>query len=98
MIPRRNDFVISAVIVAIFAASSGSRAADLTQPINFSRDVRPILANNCFHCHGPDAKERKADLRLDVWESKGDLRGAQAGLDSKNAAASELLKRITSDD
>jgi hypothetical protein len=66
--------------------------------VNFARDVRPILANNCFHCHGPDAAERKADLRLDVWESAGDLHGAQTVIDSKNLAESELLKRITSDD
>src|SRR5690349_18255321 len=98
MIPRRKVFVLSAVAAAIFAASSHSRAADSTQPLNFSRDVRPILANNCFQCHGPDAKERKADLRLDVWESEGDPHGAQAVIDSKKLAESELLKRITSDD
>ncbi len=90
--------MLSAVAAAIFAASSPSRAVDSTQPLNFSRDVRPVLANNCFQCHGPDAKERKADLRLDVWDSKGDLHGAQAVIDSKNLAESELLKRITSDD
>ena len=60
--------------------------------------MRPILANNCFHCHGPDAAERKADLRLDVWDSAGDLHGAEAVIDSKNPAESELIKRITSDD
>src|SRR5437868_1224959 len=36
--------------------------------LEYNRDVRPILANNCFKCHGPDAKERKADLRLDLRE------------------------------
>src|SRR5262245_10851122 len=95
---RRKVFVLLAVAAAIFAASSNGRAADSTQPLNFSRDVRPILANNCFHCHGPDAKERKADLRLDVWESKGDLHGAEAVINSKKLGESELVKRITSDD
>src|SRR5262245_9807123 len=97
MTRRRNVFVLLAVVAAIFAAIRESRAADSTQTLNFSRDVRPILANNCFHCHGPDANERKADLRLDVWESAGDLHGAQEVIDSKKLADSELIKRITSD-
>jgi hypothetical protein len=85
----------------IFAAilltrSSGGISA--APSLNFARDVRPILANNCFHCHGPDAAERKADLRLDVWDSVGKLHGAQAVIDSKTPAESELIRRITSDD
>jgi hypothetical protein len=60
--------------------------------------VRPILANTCLLCHGPDAKNRKADLRLDSRE------GATANLDGKSAIVpgkpgqSELVRRITSTD
>src|SRR5215213_11044669 len=98
MARRRKVFVQALLVAAIASTCAFSRAADSTSAVNFARDVRPILANNCFHCHGPDAAERKADLRLDVWESAGDLHGAQTVIDSKNLAQSELLKRIASDD
>ncbi|MFN8710310.1 MAG: c-type cytochrome domain-containing protein, partial [Planctomyces sp.] len=43
-------------------------ASEATEKLSYNRDVRPILADKCFHCHGPDAKTRKADLRLDTEE------------------------------
>jgi hypothetical protein len=68
------------------------------RPVNFARDVRPILSDNCFSCHGPDDKARKAKLRLDTKE------GAFAKLESDALAIvpgkpddSELILRIESD-
>ena len=84
--------------MAIAATCAVNRAADSTSPLNFTRDVRPILANNCFQCHGPDAKARKADLRLDQREKAGKIHGAEAVIDANKPAESELLARITSDD
>ena len=45
-----------------------ARAGDTGKPIEFNRDVRPIITENCFACHGPDKNQRKAKLRLDVRE------------------------------
>ena len=60
--------------------------------VDFQRDVRPILADRCFACHGPDAAARKARLRLDVRED------ALAALDLASPHASLLLERVTADE
>ena len=77
--------------------ADASRAAERAARISPAMCGR-FWPNNCFHCHGPDAADRKADLRLDVWESAGNIHGAEAVIDGKKPAESELLKRITSDD
>ncbi len=68
------------------------RPAAADEPIDFSRDIRPILADKCFFCHGPDEKKREADLRLDTRE------GALAALQARPGETSELLRRIRSTD
>ena len=60
--------------------------------IEYNRDVRPILADNCFNCHGADEKARKGKLRLDTRD------GALHVFDLKTPAESELLKRIATAD
>ncbi|OYV87410.1 MAG: hypothetical protein B7Z73_10145, partial [Planctomycetia bacterium 21-64-5] len=71
-----------------------SAAGRADEPLQYNRDVRPILAENCFACHGPDSAARKADLRLDQREA-----AIEAGaLSPGKADDSELMHRILSSD
>ncbi len=62
------------------------------EEVDFDRDVRPILSENCFFCHGPDANQRKADLRLDLQDD------ALLVIEPSDRDSSELFARITADD
>src|SRR3954453_13739021 len=95
---RRQIVACVAVAILLAAPITFANAADSKPALNFTRDVRPILANNCFQCHGPDKAARKADLRLDVRENAGKIHGAETVLDTKNLADSEIVRRITSAD
>jgi hypothetical protein len=78
------------VVWLLWAAGCGTVRADDGE-IAFSRDIRPILSNHCFKCHGPDEGAREADLRLDTEE------GARAALEVDDGIA-KLLARVTSVD
>jgi len=66
--------------------------------IDFNRDIRPILSDNCFHCHGPDNNKREADLRLDLEESAFADLGGHKAIVPGNVNQSELYQRIRSKD
>ena len=67
--------------------------------VSFDRDIRPILANNCFVCHGPDETDRQAGLRLDLRAiAVKALESGQVAIVPGKPDASELIKRVTSTD
>ena len=74
-------------------------ALQAAAPVRFNRDVRPILADNCFKCHGPDSVSREADLRLDLQSGlRGESGDGSPIVAAGDHAASELYKRIVADD
>jgi hypothetical protein len=82
----------------VVAAENAPRAATVS-PIDFNRDIRPLLSDRCFSCHGPDAAKRQGGLRLD--EPAGAslvLDSGSRGIVPGDAAASEVLSRIESTD
>ena len=80
----------SIAVLLFFALLGGS---DAGRPISFNRDVRPILSDNCFACHGPDQQQRASELRLDQSESAHEL-----AIVPGDSQASELIQRLISND
>lgn len=72
-------------------------AAPLQGTPSWSEDVRPILAEHCFQCHGPDAAARSAGLRLDTEEGLLGTDGGPGAVDRAEPHLSELLHRVSSD-
>ena len=66
--------------------------------VDFATDIRPILSENCFHCHGPDEEDRKAGLRLDTREGAIEDLGGYQAIKPGSPVSSELYKRITTED
>src|SRR5262245_15180338 len=77
--------------VAWLTMASSALAAE--PKVSFNRQIKPIFASKCFACHGPDEKERKGELRLDVRDE-----AVPAVIKPEDAEHSEVVVRITSDD
>src|SRR5437867_2573589 len=98
--PRRPYASTLAVLVAAVAfpfdrAGADDKLAAIAAPaLEYNRDIRPILAENCFACHGPDSAARKADLRLD----RRDDAVKSGAITPGNLKESMLIDRIFADD
>ncbi len=89
-------FCFGLIVVPSWCLSASRLESDETS-ISYSKDIRPILSDNCFHCHGPDPSTREADLRLDLWDSENES-GANSVITSGEPETSELINRIFSED
>ncbi|MFM8379351.1 MAG: PSD1 and planctomycete cytochrome C domain-containing protein [Planctomycetia bacterium] len=70
-------------------------AALAAEPVSFNRDIRPIMSDTCFHCHGNDAKTREAGLRLDVREAAlAETEGGIVPIVPGDPDASQIIRRI----
>src|SRR5438552_150705 len=93
---KANVFLLCGVLglvptVRLSAADAGS--------VDFNRDVKPILSDNCYQCHGPDENARKARLRLDTKEGAfAPRKNGQPVVLAGKSADSELIRRIISTD
>jgi hypothetical protein len=91
--------VLLSVTVGCHTGQSRPQIASGAQHLDFNQDVQPILAANCFSCHGPDPEMRKAGLRLDLEESAFRKRpGHPDAIVPGHPEQSELIKRIESKD
>ena len=89
-----------ASVVLLLGTRGGWAAAPAPLPevVEFNRDIRPLLSDNCFFCHGPDKNKRKADLRLDTAEGLVGKEGVKGTAIPGKPEESELFRRITSSD
>lgn len=98
MILNPGRFCMAAVCVLMvpggFPAASGQDGGPDSAKIEFDRDIRPILSNHCFQCHGADQDARTTELRLDVRESAVEHKA----IDPADLSASKILVRITAAD
>ena len=91
-------FAVKKMVVLVVVMSTMRWCSAAADDLSFNRDIRPLLSDNCFQCHGPDAESRETELRLDQREhAVADLGGYAAVVPGK-PQESELLRRISSDD
>jgi len=95
---RRTVFIRIPTLGWLVLAAAALPLSAATPPVSFNREVRPILSNNCFFCHGTDPNHRKADRRFDTREGAlADIKGVRAVVPGR-PSDSDLITRILSTD
>ena len=94
----RTFALLAGCLLIGVAGTQSLAAAEPPGELSFSRDIRPILADKCFHCHGADAASRQADLRLDEERSAKASRSGSIAIVPGKPELSDLMQRILSTD
>src|SRR5262245_41140625 len=95
---RLTALILLAVSSIGAALAASSKKQSVTESVDFSSQIRPLISSKCFSCHGPDESSRKAKLRLDLREEAiKDHKGTRAIVPG-DVANSELVRRITATD
>src|SRR3954468_23534932 len=95
----RMRWVLAVWMLAMLSTHAASKQPAAPAAIDFNREIRPILSENCFKCHGPDEQGRKAKLRFDRKEDA--FKPAKSGdlaIVPGDPAKSKLVERITNKD
>ena len=85
------------LLSVVLLPASLANAADEPR-VSFEKDIRPLLSDRCFQCHGPDEKKREADLRLDRKEAAFAQTDGEAAIVAGDLKASSVWQRIVTDD
>ena len=93
-----NAVCLTSVFPGIVIGQGPAKELPIPETIEFNRDIRPLLSDNCFQCHGPDKNKREADLRLDTEAGLKGHDGKPGALVPGKPDESELIKRILSTD